>query len=66
MHSIELSPDLDKHSRFEALIPPLEALVSGEGDLIANLSKLAAALKEAGGCFWVGFYLVKGEELVLG
>jgi GAF domain-containing protein len=49
-----------------ALIPQLESLVAGERDQIANLANIAAALKEAFGFFWVGFYLVKGEQLVLG
>jgi GAF domain-containing protein len=41
-------------------------LISGEDDLIANLANVAAVLKEAFGFFWVGFYLKKGEQLVLG
>lgn len=48
------------------MLPQIEALVKDEPDLIANLSNIVAALKEAAGYFWVGFYLVKGEELVLG
>lgn len=56
----------NKAERYATLIPQLEALVSGEPDLIANLSNLAAALRETFNFFWVGFYIVKGEELVLG
>jgi GAF domain-containing protein len=51
---------------YEALYPQIEALVSTESDLIANLSNVAAALKEAFGFFWVGFYMVKEGQLVLG
>ncbi len=51
---------------YEALYPQLEALVASESDLIANLANVAAALKEAFGFFWVGFYLVKEGQLVLG
>jgi len=48
------------------ITPQIEALVEGETDLIANLANVAAVLKEAFGFFWVGFYLGKGGELVLG
>lgn len=55
-----------KEEQYRALIPQIRALVEGEPDLIANLANTAAALKEQFGWFWVGFYLVKGDELVLG
>ena len=55
-----------KEEIYQALLPQIEALISGEEDLIANLANIAAALREAFGFFWVGFYLVKGQELVLG
>jgi GAF domain-containing protein len=48
------------------LIPQIKALISGEDDQIANLANISAALKEQFKWFWVGFYLVKGDELVLG
>jgi L-methionine (R)-S-oxide reductase len=51
---------------YEALVPQIEALVEGETDLTANLANVAAALKEAFNFFWVGFYLTKGNQLVLG
>ncbi|MBC7892766.1 MAG: GAF domain-containing protein [Sphingobacteriaceae bacterium] len=51
---------------YASLLPQLEALTSGEPDLIANLANLSAALKQAFGFFWVGFYLVKDGQLVLG
>ena len=52
--------------RYDSLIPQIAALVEGEPDLVANLANIAAALKEAFGFFWVGFYLKKGNQLVLG
>lgn len=51
---------------YESLVPQIEALMSGETDLVANLANVAAALKEAFGFFWVGFYLKKEGQLVLG
>lgn len=56
----------DKGEKYRALIPQIESLVSGESDLVANLANIAAVLKEGFGFFWVGFYFVKGDELVLG
>jgi L-methionine (R)-S-oxide reductase len=55
-----------KAEKYEALLPQIEALISGEPDLYANLSNVAAALKQAFDFFWVGFYLVKENQLVLG
>jgi len=55
-----------KTAQYESLIPQIKALVEGETDLVANLANIAAALKEQFGWFWVGFYLVKDEVLVLG
>lgn len=51
---------------YNSIIPQIEALVSAETDLIANLSNIVAVLKEAFGFFWVGFYLKKENQLVLG
>lgn len=51
---------------YESLVPQIAALVEGENDLIANLANIAAALREAFGFFWVGFYLKKENQLVLG
>jgi|SRR5690606_14506651 len=55
-----------KVEKYEAVVPQIEALITGEPDLYANLANIAAALKETFGFFWVGFYLVKGNQLVLG
>ena len=55
-----------KQEQYEALIPQIRGLLEGETDLIANLANIAAALKEQFNWLWVGFYLVKNDELVLG
>lgn len=56
----------DKKEKYESLLPQIEGLISVESDLIANLSNIAAALKFGMDFFWVGFYIVKDDELVLG
>ena len=55
-----------KEERYLSLIPQINGLIEGEPDLTANLANIAAALKEQFGWLWVGFYLQKEEELVLG
>lgn len=55
-----------KTERYRSLLPQIKALVEGETDLVANLANVAAALKEQFGWLWVGFYLVKDGELVVG
>lgn len=55
-----------KQEQYLELIPQIKGLLEGEPDLVANLANTAAALKEQFGWFWVGFYLVKEDELVLG
>ncbi len=55
-----------KEELYASIIPQIKALIGDEKDQIANLANVAAALKEAFNFFWVGFYLVKKEELVLG
>jgi L-methionine (R)-S-oxide reductase len=54
-----------KQEQYEALLPQIKALIQGEPDLIANLANICGALKEQFGWLWVGFYLVKNDELVL-
>ena len=51
---------------YTSLSPQIKALVEGETDLVANLANVAAALKEVFNFFWVGFYIVKNDQLVLG
>ena len=55
-----------KEEMYSALLPQVKALLFGETDLIANMANMVAALKEQFSWLWVGFYLVKGDELVLG
>ena len=55
-----------KTEKYEAVIPQIKAVIEGEEDLIANLANITGALKEQFGWLWVGFYLVKKDELVLG
>lgn len=55
-----------KEDRYKELLPQLKALVDAEEDLIANMANICAALKFGMNFFWVGFYLVKQQELVLG
>lgn len=57
---------LTKEEKYKALVPQIKALIDGESDLIANLSNISAALKSTFNFWWVGFYLVKQNELVLG
>jgi len=61
-----ISQSADKASKYQSLVPQIESLISGEPDMIANLANIAAALKQSMNFFWVGFYLVKNNELVLG
>ncbi|AIZ62830.1 GAF domain-containing protein [Hymenobacter sp. DG25B] len=61
-----LDTTLSKAEQYRQLLPQIDALTTGEPDLVANLANTAAALRQAFGFFWVGFYLVKAEELVLG
>lgn len=56
----------NKAEKYRELLPQLEALTSGEPSLTANLANVAAALRQTFGFFWVGFYVVNGNELVLG
>jgi len=61
-----ISESAPKAEKYQSLIPQIEALVTGESDLVANLANIASALKFGMGYFWVGFYLVKEDELILG
>ena len=61
-----ISKSASKKERYQTLLPQIKALVEGEPDQVANLSNIAAALKQTMDFFWVGFYLVKENQLVLG
>lgn len=56
----------NKEEIYKAIYPQVESLLAGETDQIANMANFAAVLKEAFGFFWVGFYLKKEDQLVLG
>ena len=64
--TVSFSNTTDRKTLYDKIVPQIEALVAGESDLIANLANIAAVLKEAFGFFWVGFYIAKGGQLVLG
>jgi len=55
-----------KTQQYASLLPQIQALTEGESDAVSNLANIAAALKEQFGWFWVGFYMVKNGELVVG
>ncbi|HAA11878.1 MAG TPA: GAF domain-containing protein [Cytophagales bacterium] len=61
-----LTDNTTKAQRYAELMPQIEGLIMGEPDVVANLANIASALKFGMGFFWVGFYLVKEDELVLG
>ncbi len=63
---LTISSSTSKAEQYQSLIPQIEGLLYGETDLVANMANVCAALKEQFGWLWVGFYLVKNGELVLG
>ncbi|MDR0757867.1 MAG: GAF domain-containing protein [Tannerella sp.] len=64
--NIVILRNVSKEEMYRSLAPQIGSLTENETDRIANMANIAAALKQAFGFFWVGFYLVKGDELVLG
>lgn len=64
--SLAFSRSADRRTVYAEIIPQIDSLVAGESDLVANLANVTAVLKEAFGFFWVGFYLKKHDQLVLG
>ncbi|MBD1392112.1 GAF domain-containing protein [Mucilaginibacter glaciei] len=63
---LKITVSANKEEQYQSLIPQIEGLLHSETDLIANMANVCAALKEQFKWFWVGFYLVKDSELVLG
>ena len=57
---------MSKASKYQEIYKQIKSVVSGETDQIANMANTAALLHEAFGFWWTGFYIVKGEQLVLG
>jgi GAF domain-containing protein len=66
LHELQIELNSNKEEVYKSFLPQIEALVSGEQDLTANLANISAALKSAFNWWWVGFYLVRQNELVLG
>jgi L-methionine (R)-S-oxide reductase len=66
LQELQLKANSNKEENYKNLLPQIEALVLSEKDLIANLANISAALKSAFNWWWVGFYLVKQNELLLG
>ena len=64
--SLAFSKTSDRRVIYDEIVPQIDVLISDEPDLTANLANVAAVLKQAFGFFWVGFYLKKGDQLVLG
>lgn len=64
--SVSFSRTADRQTLYNEIVPQIDSLTSGETDLIANLANIAAVLKQAFGFYWVGFYLSKDGQLVLG
>lgn len=63
--TISITKGADRAAVYRELVPQIAALVSGESDVVANLANITAALKEAFGFWWVGFYIRKEGQLVL-
>ena len=63
---LDINPSATKSEKYESLLPQITALIGGETDLIANLANITAALYFGMDYFWVGFYIVKNNSLVLG
>lgn len=64
--SLNISHTSSKEEKYRSLLPQLKGLLEGETDTIANMANISAALKMTFAFFWVGFYIVKRKELVLG
>ena len=60
-----ISKGENKKEKYEELLPQIASLLQGETDVVANMANVSAALKQVFGFFWVGFYVVKGDKLVL-
>lgn len=63
---LDLLEKASRQEQYQNLLPQIEAMLGGETDIIANMANISAVLKEAFGFLWVGFYIVKNEQLVLG
>jgi GAF domain-containing protein len=66
VEKIRLDDQLSKEQKYKTIVPQIKSLIDGENDLIANMANISSALYFGMGFFWVGFYIVKENELVLG
>lgn len=64
--TLNIASHLSKAERYATLLPQVAALTAGEPDLVANLANTMGALRQTFGFFWIGIYVVKNNELVLG
>ncbi len=65
-HEINIPKNTNQEATYQLIVSQIEAMCSTENNIVANLANVSALLKEVFEWFWVGFYLVEGEELVLG
>ena len=63
---LKISENVTKEQKYKDLLPQIEGLISGEPDLIANMANVTSAIHMATGYLWIGFYLVKEDQLGLG
>jgi len=66
VEELKLNPNSSRDEKYSEIYPQIKSIVGGETDTIANLANVAAIIKETFEFLWVGFYLVKDKELVLG
>jgi L-methionine (R)-S-oxide reductase len=66
LHELELHTAAGKEETYSSLLPQIHALCHGESNLTANLANISAALKQAFNWWWTGFYIVNGNELIVG
>jgi L-methionine (R)-S-oxide reductase len=64
--NLTISSSESREEKYKTLLPQIEALIADEDDQTANLANISAALKQTFDFLWVGFYLVKNDELILG
>ena len=64
--TFNFTPGIDKVTRYQEFIPQLALLIEDEHEEVSVLANVSAALKECFGWFWIGFYLVRNEQLILG
>jgi L-methionine (R)-S-oxide reductase len=66
LHELHVNTESDKEGIYQSLLPQIQALCLGENNLTANLANISAALKQSFNWWWIGFYLVQNNELIVG